>query len=623
MLFNRSRVAVFLGFLFMFMAAIFIFADARIENEIDLLDDNLLSLQASMASWVAEAYQDSAQVFERQIKEQDARFIEQQFELLSALMANALTTEAQDETLLLSFSEGKFGMIREDGIQLYQGTLPEAVITEAYQRLQGHTLGKNSEKVILSDFELAMEDPRTYEVYFYRNEKYNGVLFTGEAVTPSAVLETASGSLDAYFEALHEARGYESYLLNSRGRIVSAFEDGLSGDLFSLTDQAGGTSVYQKVVEAPNQRFSVLLSQPYEVFSRPVGAGHLILMKPAQVSRDRTGRLIVYALIAFNLALVTGVLLLLRKNHAFVIEKISLTELQVKRRKKAASFIVIVIVLAFSLMILLVHGLLNIQLTQRDFDHELQRFSDAMAEQYSEAYTSLDQQYELYQTALSEDHQRRLIALYRGLRSIPQDQMRFYPSTISSSAYVVNWMRLTQTARDLVASQYAVDLSEMEDYLILQSPRGGGWLLVGYDVQKASLWILQSMKEDVEAPTQFVQPPLEREREGLNGFFAHYTAVGAGHMPVLEKVVPDQAANRALAEGIGVQLGQGLEEMTIGIQRPNDKTWIVYVPDSSPIGGDLKQAAYDFTKVMGFATLLLTLIVGAGWRYYGGKEPVS
>jgi hypothetical protein len=56
MLFSRSRVVLFLICIFIFMAAIFVYTDQLIEDQIDRLGEDLLRLQASMVAWVQESF---------------------------------------------------------------------------------------------------------------------------------------------------------------------------------------------------------------------------------------------------------------------------------------------------------------------------------------------------------------------------------------------------------------------------------------------------------------------------------------------------------------------------------------------------------------------------------------
>ncbi|MDK9709939.1 hypothetical protein [Acidaminobacter sp.] len=627
MLFSRSRVVMFLICIFIFMAAIFVYTDQLIEDQIDRLEEDLLRLQASMVAWVAGEFQSSASVFDAEIQSARDRFIEQQFQVLVSLISNASTNAQADETLIAEFSDGSFGSLREDGSLFYKGPLPEAVISYAYSLHKGSWQLKKIERLEVSDPDPLFNSGENYVVYFYRSEKTGSVLFTGARILSSAdQIRLSTSPLEAYLKNLHETRGYESILLNNSGRIVNAYDPAKIGMTLSQTDAKSGISLFQKIIDNPDQKFEVALDQVYEAYTLPLDEGHILLMKPAaaEESVNRFSRVLGYVLILFNLAIVTAVMMFLRKNHAFVIEKISLTEMQVKRRRHAAGFIVVVIVLGFAMMILLINGLLNIQMTQLDFDKELQRFSDAMAGQYTEAYESLEEQNDLFNLEMRSNKTEQVKALYTSLRDISSEAIRKYPSTASSSDYVINWMRVSQTTRELVASQYGIDLGLVEDYIVTgPKEAGSGVTLIGYDSEKLNVWVVQSLVSGSSEEQPFSWAPLAASGAHINGFFAHYTLKGLESIPVLEAVLPDSGNTRSHAEALGMALYHDALDETIGIRKPNGQSWIVYVPTSDPLSGDLRQAAYDFTRAMSLATLLLVLVVVGGWWHYGRKEPVS
>ena len=627
MLFSRSRVVLFLICIFIFMAAIFIYTDQLIEDQIDRLGEDLLRLQASMVAWVAGEFQSSASVFDAEIQSARDRYIEQQFQLLISLISNAPTNVQTDETLIAEFSDGMFGRISEDGTIVYNGTLPESVIYNAFSLHEGSWQLKKIERMEVADPDPIMNKGERYAVYFYRSEKTGGMLFTGGRISGSAdETHLSSSPLEDYLENLYETRGYESILLNNSGKIINAYDPALIGTTMSQTDARSGISIFQRIVDHPDQKFDMVLDRVYEAYTLPFDEGHILLMKPVVPgeSVNRVSRVLGYVLILFNLAIVTAVMMFLRKNHAFVIEKISLTEMQVKRRRQAAGFIVVVIVLGFAMMILLINGLLNIQMTQLDFDKELQRFSDAMAGQYAEAYESLEEQNALFNLEMRSNKAEQVKALYGSLREISSESIRKYPSTASSSDYVINWMRVSQTTRELIASQYGIDLSLVEDYIITgPKETGSGVTLIGYDAEKLNVWVVQSLVAGSSEEQPFSWVPLATSGAHINGFFAHYTLKGLESIPVLEAVLPDSGNTRSHAETVGMALYHDALDETIGIRKPNGQSWIVYVPTSDPLSGDLRQAAYDFTRAMSLATLVLVLVVLGGWWHYGRKEPVS
>lgn len=627
MLFSRSRVVLFLICIFIFMAAIFVYTDQLIEDQIDRLGEDLLRLQASMVAWVAGEFQSSASAFDAEVQSAKDRYVEQQFQILISLISNAATDVQTDETLIAEFSDGTFGSIREDGSIFYKGTLPESVISHAVSLHEGAWQLKKIEKMEVSDPDPAFNGGKTYAVYFYKSEKTGGILFTGGRIFSSAnEMHLSTIPLERYLDNLYETRGYESLLLNNSGRIVSAYDPARIGTTLSQTDARSGISLFQKIVDHPDQEFEVVLDRVYEAYTLPLEEGHILLMKPAvpEGSVNRFSKVLGYVLILFNLAIVTAVMMFLRKNHAFVIEKISLTEMQVKRRRQAAGFIVVVIVLGFAMMILLINGLLNIQMTQLDFDKELQRFSDAMAGQYTEAYESLEEQNALFNLEMRRNKTEQVKALYTSLRAVSSESIRKYPSTASSGDYVINWMRVSQTTRELIASQYGIDLGMVEDYIITgPKEAGSGVTLIGYDAEKLNVWVVQSLISGASEEQPFSWVPLATSEAHINGFFAHYTLKGLESVPVLEAVLPDSGNTRSHAEAIGMALYRDALDETIGIRKPNGQSWIVYVPTSDPLSGDLRQAAYDFTRAMSLATLVLVLVVMGGWWHYGRKEPIS
>lgn len=627
MLFSRSRVVMFLICIFIFMAAIFVYTDQLIEDQIDRLEEDLLRLQASMVAWVAGEFQSSASAFDAEIQSARDRFIEQQFQVLVSLISNASTNVEADETLIAEFSDGTFGSLREDGSLVYKGPLPESVISFAYSLQKDSWQFKRIERLEVSDPDPISNSGERYVVYFYKSEKTGSVLFTGGFISNSAdEIRLSTSPLEDYLENLHETRGYESILLNNSGRIVNSYDPAKIGFTLSQTDARSGISLFQKIIDTPDQKFEVALDQVYEAFTLPFDEGHILLMKPAvpEESVNRFSRVLGYVLILFNLAIVTAVMMFLRKNHAFVIEKISLTEMQVKRRRQAAGFIVVVIVLGFTMMILLINGLLNIQMTQLDFDEELKHFSDAMAGQYTEAYKSLEEQNDLFNLEMRSNKTEQVKALYTSLRAISSESIRKYPSNASSSDYVVNWMRVSQTTRELIASQYGIDLGLVEDYIVTgPKEAGSGVTLIGYDAKKLNVWVVQSLVSGSSQDQPFSWVPLAASGANINGFFAHYTLKGLESMPVLEAVVPDSGNTRSHAEAVGMALYHDALDETIGIRKPNGQSWIVYVPTSDPLSGDLRQAAYDFTRAMSLATLVLVVVVIGGWWHYGRKEPVS
>lgn len=627
MLFSRSRVSMFIVFIFIFMAAIFIYTDQLIEDQIDHLEEDLLRLQASMVAWVTGEFQDSASAYQEEVQSARDGYIEQQFQLLISMISNAPTDSQTDEILITEFSEGAFGSIRADGSIFYKGSLPESIISHAYSQYKGNWQLKKTEKVEVKNPDPIQDRGMTYVLYFYRSEKTGGTLFTGGLVSAvSAAAHLSTSPLEDYLENLYETRGYESIILNNSGRIVNAYDPAQIGTTLSLTDARNGISLFQRVVDHPNQKFDLLLDRPYEAYALPLGEEHILLMKPSASAENasRVSRILGYGLILFNLGIVTAVMMFLRKNHAFVIEKISLTEMQVKRRRQAAGFIVVVIVLGFTLMILLINGLLSIQMTQLDFDKELQRFSDAMAGQYAEAYESLEEQNDLFNLEIRSSRTEHLKELYTSLSKIPSDSIRKYPSTASSGDYVINWMRVSQTTKDLISSQYGTDLELVEDYIVIEpKATDSGLTLIGYDAEKLNVWVIQALVSAASEGQQFSWIPLSASGATVDGFFAHYTLKGLEGIPVLEAVLPNTGITRNYAEDIGMTLYHGELDETIGIRKPDSQSWIVYVPTSDPLSGDLRQAAYDFTRAMSLTTLVLILVVLGGWLHYGRKEPVS
>jgi hypothetical protein len=268
--------------------------------------------------------------------------------------------------------------------------------------------------------------------------------------------------------------------------------------------------------------------------------------------------------------------------------------------------------------------LLNIQMTQLDFDKELKRFSNDMAGQYTEAYESLEEQNDLFNLEMRSNKTEQVKALYTSLRAISSETIRKYPSTASSGDYVVNWMRVSQTTRELIASQYGIDLAQVEDYIVTGLKEAGpGLTLIGYDADKLNVWVVQSLVSGSSEEQQFTWVPLAASGAHINGFFAHYTLKGVEGIPVLEVVLPDSGNTRSHAEAIGMALYHDALDETIGVRKLNGQSWIVYVPTSDPLSGDLRHAAYDFTKAMSLATLVLIVVVIGGWWHYGRKEPVS
>jgi len=609
------------------MASIFIYTDQLIEDQSDRLEEDLLRLQASMVAWVAGEFQNSASAFDAEVQSARDRYIEQQFQMLISMISNAPTNIQMDETLITEFSEGAFGSIREDGSIFYNGTLPESVISHAFSLHEGSWQLKKIEKMEVSNPDPSLDGGRQYALYFYRSEKTGGILFTGGPGGGALnEMHLSTSPLEHYLKNLYETRGYESIILNHSGRIVNAFDPAQIGTTLSETDARSGISLLQKIVDHPDQKFEVELDKVYDAYTLPLKDGHILLMKPAvpEESVNRVSKILGYGLILFNLAIVTAVMMFLRKNHAFVIEKISLTEMQVKRRRQAAGFIVVVIVLGFALMILLINGLLSIQMTQLDFNKELQRFSDAMAGQYTEAYESLEEQNDLFNLEMRSNKAEHLKALYSSLNHISSGTIRKYPSTASSSDYVVNWMRVSQTTRELISSQYGKDLGMVQDYVLIEPKESGaGMTLIGYDAEKLNVYVIQSLVSESSEEQQTSWLPLATSGAHIDGFFAHYTLKGLESMPVLEAVLPDSGGTRSHAEAIGMALYHDVLDETIGIRKPNGQTWIVYVPTSDPLSGDLRQAAYDFTSAMSLVTLILVLVVMGGWWHYGRKEPVS
>lgn len=624
MLFSRSRVVIFLMFIFSFMAAIFIYTDELIEDQIERLEADLLRLQAAMVTWVAEEFQDSASAYEAEIQLDQDRFASQQLQIINSLISNAPTSAKTDEAFVAEFSSGAFGQFLDRGAVLYTGGLPKQVIDEALRRLNENP---NVDRIETSVRNFASGQVERYVVNFSRNEKLGGTVFTGRRVIEDAAeVHLRAFALEDYLKDLFETRGYSTMILNKDGRIVNAHDPGIIGKTLPQTDKNSGVSLFQMVVDHPDKKFNVLLEQPYEAYALELDQGYMLLMKPSasEEGTSRVNRVLGYGMIFFNLAIVTAVMMFLRKNHAFVIEKISLTEMQVKRRRQAAGFIVVVIVLGFALMILLINGLMSIQMTQLDFDKELQRFSDAMAGQYSEAYESLEDQNRMFNLEMKAGKTERLVALYASLRKVPSELVRLYPSTASSGDYVANWMRVSQTTRELISSQYGVDLDSVEDYTVLEGKAGGaGLTLIGYDAEKLNVWVVQALTGKAAEAQAFSWVPLASSAANIEGFFAHFSLKGADEVPFLEAVLPDSIEARRKAEQLGMELYLGEVQETIGIRKPEGGAWIVYVPASDPLKGDLRRAAYDFTRFMSLATLLLILVVAAGWRHYGRKEPIS
>lgn len=624
MLFSRSRVMIFLVFIFSFMSAIFFYTDHLIENQIERLEADLLRLQASMVAWVTGEFQESASAYEAQVQSDKDRFVGQQLQILNAMILNAPTMSKTDSALIAAFSSGEFGLLQDNGEIVYAGSLPEQVIDEAQKRYYENKMTQRIQTTVRNFASGQME---TYVVNFARNEKLGAAVFTGRRILKGAQeAELEAAPLENYLKALYETRGYSTLILNNGGRIVNAHDPELIGDFLSRTDGFSGISLFQRVIDHSEEKFDVYLDQPYDAYALELEEGYMLLMKPVGSgdSSSRLSQILGYGMIAFNLAIVTAVLMFLRKNHAFVIEKISLTEMQVKRRRQAAGFIVVVIVLGFTLMILLINGLMSIQMTQLDFDKELQRFSDAMAGQYSEAYESLENQNLMFDLEMRASKKARLEALYTSLRNVPSETLRAYSSAASSGDFLVNWMRVSQTTRELILSQYGVDLASVEDYTVVAGKSGGaGLTLIGYDAEKLNVWVIQAMMEKETQPQGFSLRPVVGSPENIEGFFAHFTMRGKEQVPFLEAVLPDTGITRAHADQLGMALYRGQVEETIGIRKLEKDAWIVYVPTSDPLRGDLRRASYDFTRVMSLATLILILVVAAGWWHYGRKEPIS
>jgi hypothetical protein len=153
-------------------------------------------------------------------------------------------------------------------------------------------------------------------VYFYRSEKTGSILFTGGRISGSADATRLSTSpLEHYLENLYETRGYESILLNDSGRIVNAHDPALIGTTLSQTDARSGISLFQKIIDHPDQKFEVTLDQVYEAYTLPLNEGHILLMKPAvpEESVNRFSKVLGYVLILFNLGIVTAVMMFLEK----------------------------------------------------------------------------------------------------------------------------------------------------------------------------------------------------------------------------------------------------------------------------------------------------------------------
>lgn len=626
MLFNRRRVALFLVFLFIMMTAIFAYTNALIEDQTAVLEEDLLRLQASMVAWVASGFQGSASLFQSEFQAEEDAFTDQQFQILTSMIVNSPTSDDADFELALQYGQSAFGWVRPDGSLHYSGEIPEAVVLEAFSKMAENSPAKRIQRVELSEPLGPLSEAANYVFYFSWVEKTGATLFTGGKAT-TFTSQTALGvsALDHYLNGLYADRGYEGYYISKSGRILSAFDTNRIGKQLSENDEMTGISLFQRMVDNPSKLIQVRLKNSYDAFTLPLEDSYVLLLKPSEVksSSERTTAVLSYGLIGFNLAIVTAVLMFLRKNHAFVIEKISLTELQVQKRRRAAGFIVIVIVLAFALMILLINGLLNIQLTQLDFDKKLHRFSEAMAVQYGEAYTSLEQQNLQFTEQIEESKAKRLERLYLALRNTDSEWIRRYTSTSSSSQYVVNWMRVSQTTRELINSQYHVDLTQVNDFVMVDlKSESVGMTLIGYDADKLNVWVIQALESQVtEAKPSFAMSLLDSGIQ-IEGFFALYQIERANAQPKLMMTMPDTPEIHAHAAAIGEDLYHDAVKETIGIQKISEKEWVLFAPTSDPLSGDLKRASYGFTRFMSMVTLLLVAVVVGGWWHYGRKGPL-
>jgi hypothetical protein len=607
------------------MASIYVYTDDLINDQVERLGEDLLRLQSSMIGWVSEGFNDGASVLRSKLQTTQDLYVDQQFQVLTSLIGNADTTLEMDKSLIQSFSGGEFGIYSEAGEVSYAGDISDDIIQEAYVQFRNSGHSKGIKRIDLRQTSAMLDEEAQFAAYFYNVEKLNGTIFKVLRVRPE---QTFSGSkdsaLDDYLKKLYETRGFESYIVSRSGKVLNAYDASQIGRPLARTDFKTGISLFQRMTDNPDSRIQLLLDEPYEAFTTTLENGYLLLMTPSKrlVGSGRAGIFLGYALILFNLFVVTATVIFLRKNHAFAIEKISLTELQVQNRRRAAGFIVIVIVVAFALMILLINGLLNIQLAQLDFDLELRHFSDNMAVQYSEAYESLEDQTMAFNQSIENDEASHLTGMYVSLRGIAAESIRKYPATTNSSAYIVSWLKVMPATRDLLVSQYNVDINQFSGYRLI-TPEGGNkpMTLIGFDLKKSIVWVIQRFETEPLNTDPKVALTLPESGLSVEGFFAHYRLETPESVPVLLSTLPvtDLVIKRAGA--LGLEIYNNDVKDIIGKKQLNNENLIVFALTSEPLGADLKRVSYGYTRSMSYATLILLLITFIGWWHYGRKGP--
>lgn len=627
MLFNRRRVALFLAILFLFMAAIYLYTNELIEDQMDRFGEDLLRIQTSMVLWVSEGFRNGDTTLETKLQDMEDVFINQQFQILSSLILNAEVSFETDSILIESFSDGKYGIVTEQGNVNYSGNIPSEVVLEAYSAYNKMNPTLDAGFSEFSKVSIGQLDAVKYEFYFYKIEKLKSVLFTGVVLSEKQYMSGfTSTELDAYLSELYETRGYESYIVSLGGQILNASAPSKVGSYLIQTDKNTGVSLFQRMIDNPDQQFQLLLDEPYEAFSTPFESGYMLLMKPTRLmeNTNQSGMFLGYTLILINMLILTSMMIFLRKNHAFVIEKISLTELQVQNRRRAAGFIVVIIVFAFAASILLVHGLLSIQLAQFDFDRELKHFSGAMAVQYSEAYESLELQNQVFSHKIKNNEVQRLIDLYEALKGFDAETLLKYPYAANSNIYQINWLKGNQSARNYLISQHGVDINQVVDYqLISQENSDIPMILIGYDRINSIVWVIQRFEDKSAEADLILDLTLPESGLSVEGLFAHYRLEEIDSIPILLTTIPDTQEAHLTAEAIGIDIYNKVCKDTIGIQKLDNEDLIVFSLVSEPLRSDLKRASYLYTRTMNIAIVMLLLIALFGWQYYSRKGTES